>query len=217
MRLDRNDVAKLLVLIGRTTRAGGRFLIPAQLVSPREGQPVIHAVADIWLGNAVPDADAPKLHVTGPACPLDKFYPQLFHGPGLRGLERIDSLSEAGLSVWSRTAPTPAEWSREPLRTAWLADPLAIDVALQAMIVWSLSHSQTPCLPCGIGRFRQFRRSFPKAGVQITAKVTHATEHLIRADIEFTDQAGQLVARMEDVENVVDASLLPAFAERRLS
>jgi NAD(P)-dependent dehydrogenase (short-subunit alcohol dehydrogenase family) len=217
VRLDRDEVVKLQVLIGRTTRAGGRFLIPAQLVSPRDGQPVIHAVADLWLGNAVPDADTPKLHLTGSACPVETFYPKLFHGPGLRGLERIDVLSKDGISAWSRTAPTPAEWSREPLRSAWLSDPLAVDVALQAMIVWSLSNSQVPCLPCGIGRYRQFRRSFPKAGVQITAKVTHVTDHLIRADIEITDQAEQLIARMEDVENVVDASLLPAFEQRQLS
>lgn len=203
-------------MIGRTTRAGGRFLIPAQLVSPREGHPVIHAVADIWLGNVVPDADVSKLSVKGSPCALDRFYPQLFHGPGLRGLERIDALSEEGFVAWSHTSPAPTEWSREPIRNAWLADPLAVDVALQALIVWSLSQSEIPCLPCGIGRYRQFRRSFPTAGVQITAKVTHKTDHLIRADIEFTDQAGQLVARMEDVENVVDGSLLPAFEQRQL-
>ncbi len=217
VRLDRQEVVKLQVLIGRTTRAGGRFLIPAQLVSPRGDQPVIHAVAEIWLGNSVPEADAPKLQLTGSSSPLEKFYPQLFHGPALRGLERIDVLSKDGIVAWSRTAPAPAEWAREPLRSAWLADPLALDVALQALIVWSLSHSRTPCLPCGIGRYRQFRRSFPKAGVQITAKITHVTEHAIRADIEFTDQAGQLVARMEEVENVVDGSLLPAFEQRQLS
>ncbi|MDP1796102.1 MAG: SDR family NAD(P)-dependent oxidoreductase, partial [Planctomycetaceae bacterium] len=216
VRLDGDEVVKLQVMIGRTTRAGGRFLIPAQLVSPREGHPVIHAVADIWLGNVVPDADVSKLSVKGSPCALDRFYPQLFHGPGLRGLERIDALSEEGFVAWSRTSPAPTEWSREPIRNAWLADPLAVDVALQALIVWSLSQSEIPCLPCGIGRYRQFRRSFPTAGVQITAKVTHKTDHLIRADIEFTDQAGQLVARMEDVENVVDGSLLPAFEQRQL-
>ncbi len=216
IRLDRDEVVKLQVMIGRTTRAGGRFLIPAQLVSPRGDHPLIHAVADIWLGNVLPEADAPLLQIAGAPCALDKYYPQLFHGPALQGLERIDSLSEEGIAVWSRTAPAPTEWSREPIRAAWLADPLAIDVALQAMIVWSLSHSQTPCLPCGIGRYRQFRRSFPKGGVQITAKVTQATEQMVRADIEFCDQAGQLVARMEDCQNVVFPTLQPAFAQRTL-
>ncbi len=216
VRFDRDDIVKLQVMIGRTTRAGGRFLIPAQLVSPRGDQPVIHAVADVWLGNALPEADAAQLRVAGAPCGLAPLYPELFHGPALRGLERIDALSAEGISVWSRTAPPPAEWSSEPIRPVWLADPLAIDVALQALIVWSLSHSQTPCLPCAIGRYRQFRRSFPKAGVQIAAKVTHVTEHAIRANIEFTDQAGQLVARMDDVENVVDGSLRPAFLLRKL-
>ncbi len=216
VRLATDETVTLQTWTGRTTRAGGRFLIPTRLTTPRGDQLNVHAAADIWLGNTLPEAESARLKIAGSPMPLAGLYERLFHGPHFRGLERIDALSDEGLTVWSRTAGMPIDWSRDPLRATWFADPLALDVALQSLIVWSIWKTGQPCLPCAIGRYRQFRRTFPRAGVQIALKITHQTTHLLKADVEFCDEAGHLVARMEGCENVIDASLTAAFASSRL-
>ena len=57
---------------------------------------------------------------------------------------------------------------------------------------------------------------FPHTGVKIVVKVTHATEHTIRADIEFLDLQGLVVARMNGCESIADASLAAAFKRNHL-
>jgi hypothetical protein len=104
----------------------------------------------------------------------------------------------------------------DPLRGAWLADPLAIDVALQAVILWSRRERNRPCLPCGIGRYRQFRRTFPREGVRVVVTTAMPQEHLIRARIELRDLAGQPVALIEDCDNILDHALAGAFAQKLL-
>ena len=105
---------------------------------------------------------------------------------------------------------------KEPLRSTWIADPLALDAALQAIILWSQELRGEPCLPCSIARYRQYRRTFPREGVQIVVQVIQATDHAIRCDVEFLDSAHQVVARMEGCESVADPSLAAAFQRNRL-
>jgi hypothetical protein len=104
----------------------------------------------------------------------------------------------------------------EPVRGGWLADPLAIDVALQSVILWSQERRGKPCLPCGIASYRQFRRGWPLDGIRILIKIQPPADRMIRCDIEFVDLQGRLVARMEGCENVIDASLSAAFRRNRI-
>jgi hypothetical protein len=48
------------------------------------------------------------------------------------------------------------------------------------------------------------------------AEVRHATESRAVADIEFLDDRGDLIARLESYECVVDASLGQAFRRNQL-
>ena len=100
----------------------------------------------------------------------------LFHGPDLRGIERVEGCDERGIAVLCRTSPPPAAWIERPLRQAWLTDPLALDYTFQAMILWSFERSGICSLPTSVGRYRQFRRAFPPARVRVVAQVTQATE-----------------------------------------
>jgi hypothetical protein len=94
---------------------------------------------------------------------------------------------------------------------------MSIDAALQAVILWTQEIKGIPCLPSAISSYRQFRKVFPHTGVKIVVKVTHATDHSIRADIEFLDLQGMVVARMTGCESVADASLAAAFRRNRLN
>ena len=71
-------------------------------------------------------------------------------------------------------------------------------------------------MPCFAGRYRQFRRSFPAEGVLVAARITHDNGGTARADVEFIDSEGRLVAKLTDAEHVIDASLNEAFRRGRL-
>ncbi len=103
-----------------------------------------------------------------------------------------------------------------PIRSAWLADPLALDCAFQLVVLWCIEFGQGPSLPVRIGSYRQFRRGFPAGGVRVECRITHAGDHSASADIDFLDRDGELVARMKDYECVVDAGLETAFERNRL-
>jgi hypothetical protein len=51
----------------------------------------------------------------------------------------------------------------------------------------------------------------------IAMRITHDNGTTARADIEFIDAEGRLVAKMSDVEHVIDASLNDAFRRGRLA
>jgi hypothetical protein len=114
-------------------------------------------------------------------------------------------------------APLPASWIKQPLRSAWLTDPLVIDSAFQMMILWSFERFGSGSLPCFAGRYRQFQEAFPREGVQVVIRVTSESAHGASADMEFLDRhTGKLVARLEDYECVIDPSLKQAFQRNQL-
>ena len=131
----------------------------------------------------------------------------LFHGPELHGIVRVDGWSEGGIVAEVRCAPPPSEWIRRPLRQRWLADPLALDAAFQLLILWTLEQHGAPNLPCFAARYRQYRRAFPADAARVVVQVTkHSSLHAL-ADIDYRDATGQVVARIEGYECVMDASL----------
>ena len=96
-----------------------------------------------------------------------------------------------------------------------MTDPLALDGAFQMMILWSIERTGSGALPTFVGRYRQFRRAFPGGGVRVVARVIEAGPHKARADVDFLDADGGVVARIEDYECVIDASLRSAFRRNR--
>ena len=219
VRLDRHDNLLLRVMVGKAVRTGGRFIARTQLVGSSGGRDVVHAAGSIILTSHPAAAPDPQLQVALRGYSLDMataYATKLFHGSHLQGIAAVEACSPDGIIVDSRTSPAPWAWMREPLRNAWIADPLSIDAALQAVILWSQEIHGIPCLPCSIGGYRQFRKVFPHTGVKIVVQVTQATEHTIRADVEFLDLQGQVVALMTGCESIADASLVAAFQRNRL-
>jgi len=113
-------------------------------------------------------------------------------------------------------APAPGQWIRDPLRSGWLADPLALDASFQLMILWSWEHRQAASLPCAIQSYRQFAPSFPKSGGRVVIRVTSSETPVVTADIQFYDLEGRLLGLAEGYECVVDTALRDAFQRNRL-
>ena len=104
----------------------------------------------------------------------------------------------------------------EPVRSRWIADPLALDSGLQAMIVWTSDREGKLSLPSRFTRYRQFVSSFPSEGARIVIDVHERTNGKVVSDIDWIGEDGSLLARLEGYESVVDSGLSKAFRHNRL-
>ncbi|MBI1348415.1 SDR family NAD(P)-dependent oxidoreductase [bacterium] len=217
VRLAADETVPLEVHVGKPRRTNGQFLVSAHLLHPQESRPTLHAAGDVVLGTGFPEEPTPQLTVSkSEGRTLAHPYQQLFHGPIFQGMSKVETCSPQGIIVQSRVAPPPATWGPQPLRPQWLAEPLVIDVALQAIILWCRTFRQKPCLPAAMGEYRQYRRSFPSEGVRVVVQIAEATDHKVRADVEFLDPAGRVIATMTGVDNILDEALVAAFGANAL-
>jgi acyl transferase domain-containing protein len=219
--VEADSAATLRALAGRAARRDGLFLVPVELRGKRrDGRDVVHSRAEVVLVASLPRppaADPPPRTQPYPH-PMDEVYRYfLFHGPDLHGIERVDGLSEVAFVGAARPAPPPAEWFRSPLRSGWVADPLVLDASFQMMILWSFAQHGAGSLPCFAGRYRQYRRSFPAGPVRVVVRVTRDNGSFARADIDYLDADGQVVAQVQDYECVIDRQLDQAFRKNQLA
>ena len=211
----------LRALAGRAVKQEKFFLIPVELRSKRrDGKDVIHSRAEVVLAAALPKPPEPgKLpDVQAYPHPVDEVYRYfLFHGPELHGIEKIDGIAETAFLGSAYPAPPPGEWFTQPLRSSWVADPLIIDASFQMMILWTFAQHGCGSLPCFAGRYRQYRRAFPTGPVKVVIRVTRDNGSFARADMDFRDADGLIVAQMQDYECVIDRHLDQAFRRNQLS
>jgi hypothetical protein len=213
--------AMLDIAAGKAVRDGDEFRVPIELRGQLDnGREVIHARAEVVLaarlGESRPRLD--DLALPRPAFRRGDIYgPALFHGPAMQGIERVEGCGERGIAGRVRTAPAPAEWLERPLRSRWLTDPLAVDCAFQLVVLWTREQLGANSLPTAVGRYRQFRPHFGPRGVRVLVEIRQASDARAVADIEFLDERGDVVARIESYECVVDASLTQAFRRNQLT
>ena len=185
------------------------------------GGDVLHADARILLAET-PPAGTPRLDWNESAAQPYAAGPvyseaRLFHGAALQCIDSVTACDAGGICAHVRAAPAPGEWMSSPVRSSWIADPLALDGAFQLMILWSLHAMGARSLPTGIRRYTQFARQFPRDRLRVVARAHSTGEHGASADIEFLDEGGTLIARMEGYECVADASLDKAFMRNSLA
>ncbi len=219
--LNGRERAVLDIGAGKAAREGDEFRVPVEFRGTlSQGREVIHARAEVVLA-ARHASGTRRLHDPAPPRPSlshHEIYGQvLFHGPAMQGIERVEGCGERGISGRVRTSSLPSEWLERPLRSRWLTDPLAIDCAFQLVVLWTRDRLGANSLPTAVGRYRQFRPEFGPAGVRVVAEIRQATDARAVADIEFVDGHGELVARLESYECVVDASLSQAFRRNQLT
>jgi hypothetical protein len=140
----------------------------------------------------------------------------LFHGPELHGIERIGGVSGTAFIGSALPAPPPADWFQSPLRSAWVADPLVLDASFQMMILWTQAQHDTGSLPCFAGRYRQYRKAFQPAPTTVVIRVRRDDGKFARADIDYLDPDGRVVAQMQDYECVMEKNLNQAFRKNQL-
>jgi hypothetical protein len=195
---------------GPARKDGETFAVQAEL---RSGH-AVHVSARVLLSSRRSKAPAPSLKAAVAAYEggVKRAYEDvLFHGESLRVIKSVGAMAASGFSIDSAAAPAPSAWTARPPRDRWLADPAVLDAAFQAMILWSAEHAGAPCLPSFVARYRQFVDRFPETGARVVASASRKGDGTAAADIEFLDERGALLARIEGHESTVDASLAAAF------
>ncbi len=174
---DQESSCRLTVMAGKAEKRDSFYLVPVELTGTNGGnRPVLHAKAEIVLAVRLPEGIRSIKEIPAEPYTLHngRIYDRerLFHGPDLHGIETVSGCSEKGIAALVKRAPNPSAWLKQPLRSSWLTDPLALDSAFQMMILWSFERYGFGSLPCFAGRYRQFQESFPKDGVQVVIKIT---------------------------------------------
>ena len=215
-----NGPCDLRAVASKIRRTGDRFEVDVELRSGPEDHETAHARARAILGTTLPTAPEhtypARLGEHSYTRGVDAVYRDvLFHGPHFHGIERIDGHSSAGIIARLRSAPAPAEWMEDPLRSAWLGDPLIVDAGLQMGILWCHEELGSVSLPTYGARYRQFAATFPRDGVLAVLEVRERSSHRVTADITFLAAGGTVVARMEGYAWTVDPSLREAFGREQ--
>jgi NAD(P)-dependent dehydrogenase (short-subunit alcohol dehydrogenase family) len=213
-----NDPRTIRVLAGKMQKKGSFFNVDVELRDGfKNNIDVVHSRAQAVLTDIdfpAPDRFTRPGDITVSPYPrtVEEIYEQiLFHGDSLKGLRRIIGSSAQGMIAEIASAPDPAQWMENPLRSQWIIDPLALDSAFQMACVWCYDNAGAVSLPSYCGSYRQYRSRFPADGMIAVLKITSVREHKMRGDVTFLDHQEACVAQILNYEAVIDVSLNRAF------
>jgi len=220
LKVESGSSVPLRALAGKAVKQDKIFVVPVELRGKRkDGRELIYSRAEIMLATTLPkppQADPPPT-VSPVGYDVPRAYSEfLFHGPDLHGIAEIAGRAERAFIGSAYPAPPPAEWFEFPLRSGWVADPLVLDSAFQMMILWTQGEHGVGSLPSFIGRYRQFRKSFPADPITVVIRITRDDTKFARADIDFLAPDGQVIAQMQDYECVMEPSLNASFRKNQL-
>ena len=215
-----NGPCDLRAVASKIRRNGNVFEVDVELRSGLKDSETAHARARAILATTLPISPGYSRpahvdeHDYGRG--IDAAYRDvLFHGPHFHGIEQIEGYSSQGIVARVRRAPAPADWMDDPLRSAWLGDPLVIDAGLQMGILWCQEELASVSLPTYGARYRQYTATFPSDGIVAVLEVRDRSTHRVTADITFLDTGGIVVAQMEGYAWTVDPSLREAFGREQ--
>jgi acyl transferase domain-containing protein/NAD(P)-dependent dehydrogenase (short-subunit alcohol dehydrogenase family) len=210
----------LRAFAGKATKQEKQFVVPVELRGKRkDGRELIHSRAEIVLVSSLPAAPLadrpPQVSPLTYSIP-DAYRELLFHGPELQGIERIEGASESAFIGSAFPSPAPNDWFQSPLRSGWVAEPLVLDSSFQMMILWTRYQHDTGSLPCFAGRYRQYRKAFPADPTKVVIRIRRDDGKFARADVDFLDPDGRVIAQMQDYECVMEKTLNQAFRRNQI-
>jgi len=141
----------------------------------------------------------------------------LFHGKKLQGIQSINGFSKKGIEVVTCLSPEPAKWFKKPLRSKWTIEPMMLDAAFQAAILWSHKRKGQVCLPSFVANLRLYS-SFKalKKNIRILFTVNEETKNKIKGYFTFLNEDNIVVASITGFEAITDPSLNDKFKNKPL-
>ncbi len=220
VKLDEDDSLALRAYAGKAVKQDKFFIVPVELRGkPKDGREMLKSRAEIVLVAALPKPPAADRPPAAPPYPhsVEIAYSEfLFHGPELHGIASITGASELAFLGTANPAPPPADWFHYPLRSSWIADPMIVDCSFQLMCLWSKFQHQAGSVPNFVGRYRQYRRQFPDSPASLVVRITRDNGTFARADIDYLDPDGVVIAQVQDYECIIEKSMNQAYRRNRL-
>jgi len=141
----------------------------------------------------------------------------LFHGKQLQGIQSINGYSEKGIEVVTHLSPSPLQWFKKPFYSKWNIEPMMLDAAFQAAILWSHERTGQVCLPSFIANLRLYS-SFKslKKNIRILFTVNEETKNKIKGYFTFLNEENHVVASITGFEAITDPSLKKKFKNKPL-
>jgi acyl transferase domain-containing protein len=132
----------------------------------------------------------------------------LFHGPRFQVIEHIEGLSPAGSSARVRTTH-PSQWLAGSSADGggWLFDPALLDAAAQMAWLWARAYRDESALPTRFGRVVRYRDQFPSHMHMAYERIPTTDPTLIRGNVVFSDDQGEPVLVIEELDSVASAAL----------
>jgi acyl transferase domain-containing protein/3-hydroxymyristoyl/3-hydroxydecanoyl-(acyl carrier protein) dehydratase/NAD(P)-dependent dehydrogenase (short-subunit alcohol dehydrogenase family)/acyl carrier protein len=211
-----NDDIQVLVNLGKCQPFESGFTTQGNIGSMNTDIGVTHAAGTIRLKNNLPQppvlSKAAFMDLKPSTISIENIYDDiLFHGKSLQCITAINGVSAKGIEVTTTLAPRPEEWFLQPHGNDWTIDPLMLDAAFQAAILWTFETKQQVCLPSYLANLRLYASHKKLQGkVRILFTVNEETPHKIKGYFTFLDTQ-TVVASITGFEAIVDPSLRTKF------
>jgi acyl transferase domain-containing protein/3-hydroxymyristoyl/3-hydroxydecanoyl-(acyl carrier protein) dehydratase/NAD(P)-dependent dehydrogenase (short-subunit alcohol dehydrogenase family) len=207
------------IQLGKCTPSAVGFMVEGDIISQNSPK-APHANGNILLDNHLPSPPvldrSRQISLPQSALSMERVYDDiLFHGQDLHGIKAIVGCSPMGIEVVAKRAPAPEAWLASPHRKKWILDPLIMDSAFQAAIIWCHETLHMVCLPTYIANLRIYKGIVDHDGdVTIILTVNEQTSHTIKGYFTFIDEQGKVIAGITGFEAVMDPTLGDKFRQK---
>ena len=204
---------------GKCKKRGDLFEAKAAVMSGRghEDPSIMNCTCNAILADRLPDppvlSSSSSLDLEPCSMDIQEAYRTvLFHGSRLQKIKSITGVSSKGIEVVASTADPVSDWIADSKRPRWTTDPVLLDAAFQAAIIWTWQRRQEVCLPAFMENFRLYSPFESISGdVRIRFTVNEETEHKIRGYVTFVDGSNSIVAGITGFEAIIHPDLADRF------
>jgi acyl transferase domain-containing protein/3-hydroxymyristoyl/3-hydroxydecanoyl-(acyl carrier protein) dehydratase/NAD(P)-dependent dehydrogenase (short-subunit alcohol dehydrogenase family)/acyl carrier protein len=213
----------LTVNLGKCKPRKNGFEAPSNIKSENnDGQSSIHSSCSVILKDRLPDppvlSKAAFMELKPYSLRADQAYSEvLFHGKALQGIKSINGYSKKGIEIITSLAPYPDQWFKSPFHSQWAIEPMMLDAAFQAAILWSYERTGQVCLPSFIANLRLYSPFLKlKGNIRILLTINEETKSKIKGYFTFLNEDNIVIASITGFEAITDPSLNEKFKNKPL-
>ncbi len=213
-----NDELQVQVNLGKCCPMESGFSLQGDLTSQDNvNLNLRHATSIIQLKDNLPQppllSKAAFMDLKPAKISVKKAYEDiLFHGEKLQCICSINGISAKGIEVVTKLSPKPSQWFKCPHSKNWVIDPMMLDAAFQAAILWSYEIKGQVCLPSFLANLRLYSSYKKHQGkIRILFTVNEETRHRIKGYFTFLDETQTVIASITGFEAIMDPSLQEKF------
>jgi acyl transferase domain-containing protein/3-hydroxymyristoyl/3-hydroxydecanoyl-(acyl carrier protein) dehydratase/NADP-dependent 3-hydroxy acid dehydrogenase YdfG len=218
-----NNQISLDVNLGKCKPDKNCYKIQSNISSKKDNrQSFIHSSCTVILKDKLPEppvlSRAAFMDLKPYSLTPDQAYNDiLFHGKTLQSIQSIDGYSIKGIGVTTSLSLNPGQWLKQPYASKWAVEPMMLDAAFQAAILWSYKRVGQVCLPGFIANLRIYS-SFTnlKGNIKILFTVNEESKNKIKGYFTFLDENKRVVASITGFEAITDPSLNAKFKSKPL-